>query len=61
MNQKGRVVMADTYKEVKTYEFPNMVVRVHIPDITTEERNKRMKRIHDAAAQLLFDLERKAV
>jgi hypothetical protein len=45
--------MADTYKEVKTFEFANAVVRVHIPDITPEERNRRMKAIYTAAGALL--------
>ena len=47
----GRTV--DTYKEVKTFHFENMTVRVHIPDITPEERARRMQRIHNSAAQLL--------
>ena len=45
--------MTDTYKEVKTFTFENMTVRVHIPDITPEERARRMKKIHDSAAKLL--------
>ena len=47
----GRTV--DTYKEIKTYTYPNMTVRVHIPDLTEEERNRRMQKIHTAAAELL--------
>lgn len=47
----GRTV--DTYKEVKTFHFENMTVRVHIPDITPEERTRRMKAVHKAAAELL--------
>ena len=43
----------DTYKEVKIIEFPGMIARVHIPDITAEERERRMKAIHKAAAALL--------
>lgn len=43
----------DTYKEVRVFEFPDAVVRVHIPDLTEEERARRMKRLHDAAADLL--------
>lgn len=43
----------DTYKEVKSFTYPNMTVRVHIPDLTTEERTKRMKAIHKAASELL--------
>jgi ribosome recycling factor len=30
-----------------------MVVRVHFPEITEEERKRRHKQLHDAAAQLL--------
>jgi hypothetical protein len=30
-----------------------MIVRVHFPDLTKEERERRMQRIHDAAAKLL--------
>ncbi len=45
----------DTYKEVRVFEYPNAIVRVHIPDLTPEERARRMKRIHDAAAALLLE------
>lgn len=47
----GRTI--DTYKEVRTFIYPNMTVRVHIPDLTEEERARRMKAIHNAAAELL--------
>ena len=43
----------DTYKEVRTFSFENMTVRVHIPEITEQERKRRMKAIHKAAAELL--------
>lgn len=49
----------DTYKEVKTFTYPNCIVRVHIPDLTEEERTRRMQRIHDAAADLLKDVMKK--
>lgn len=42
-----------TYKEIKTLEFPNMTVRIHIPELSQEERAKRMKAIHRKAAELL--------
>ena len=45
--------MADTYKEPKIIKFPGMVVRVYQPILTEEERTRRMKKIHDAAAMLL--------
>ena len=49
-----------TYKEVRTMEFPGMVVRVHIPDLTSEERAERMKLIHREAANLLKGGKRNA-
>ena len=43
----------DTYKEVKVFEFPGMIARVHTPDLTPVEKAHRMKEIHKAAAALL--------
>lgn len=43
----------------KVFSFPNMTVRVHSPELTQEERTKRMKAIHNAAAALLGSIERK--
>lgn len=43
----------DTYKETKLFTFPNMTARVLIPDLTQEERERRMKQIQAAAANLL--------
>lgn len=37
----------------KTFTYPNMVVRVHFPDLSTEEHNRRMKQIRKAAEDLL--------
>ena len=45
--------MIDTYKEIKTFEYPNMTVRVSIPDLSDEERQRRMKAIQKAAVELL--------
>lgn len=33
---------------------PTVIVRIHLPDITPEERAKRMERIHQAAANLVL-------
>lgn len=44
----------DTYKEVKTFHYENIVVRVHIPDLTDAERERRMKEIGKAAGQLML-------
>ena len=43
----------DTYKEIIKFDFPNMIVRVHIPDLTDEERNIRKKSLYNARANLL--------
>lgn len=45
--------MSDTYKEVRVFEYPNMIARVSIPDLSEEERQRRMKVIQKAAAELL--------
>lgn len=45
--------MADTFKQAKTLTYPNAVVRVFAPELTAEERTKRMKRIYEAAEALL--------
>lgn len=44
----------DTYKEVRTLHYSNAIVRVHIPDITDEERERRMQEIRESAADLFF-------
>ena len=43
-----------TYKEVKTFTFPDAIVRVHIPELTPEEREIRQKILHDAAASIII-------
>ncbi len=48
----------DTYKEVRTFEFGENVVRVHIPDITSAERERRLKEIGRLAGEMLME-ERK--
>ena len=37
----------------KVFNFSGATVKVHFPDITPEERAKRMKLIHKAAVELL--------
>lgn len=44
----------DTYKEVKTFHYENVVVRVHIPDLTDAEHDRRMKEIGKAAGRLIL-------
>lgn len=58
MNQMQK--KEDTYKEVRTFTYPNAVVRVHMPDLTPDERNRRMRKVEKAAADLLKSVERRA-
>ena len=39
--------------EIRTFIYPNAIVRVHFPDISEEENNKRMKKIQKAVVELL--------
>lgn len=43
----------DTYADPILFNFPNATVRVFRPILTPEEHDRRMKIIHDAAADLL--------
>ena len=58
---KGSVSMKvpDTYQEPIILEFPNARVRVFRPVLSEEEKKRRMKIIHNAAANLLKSLETK--
>jgi hypothetical protein len=38
---------------VQTFIYPNAIVRVHFPDISDEENERRMKKIYKSAAELL--------
>lgn len=48
------VRMKDTYKEVRVFQYDNAVVRVHIPDLTPDEQNRRMKEVERTAMQLIL-------
>ena len=41
------------YKEIKVFQHSNTVIRVHIPDISDEEREKRMLSIKKATENIL--------
>jgi hypothetical protein len=43
----------DTYKEIRTIYRENIVARVHIPDLTPDEKERRMRNISKVAGQLL--------
>lgn len=47
--------------EVKTFTYPNVIVRVHFPDLSDEENKKRMKQIHKAATELLKNKEERRI
>lgn len=49
----------DTYKEVRTLNINGHTVRVHIPDITPAERERRMQDIARLAGEMLFSKEGK--
>lgn len=46
--------MKDTYKEVRVFQYDNAVVRVHIPDLTPDEQNRRMKEVERTAMRLIL-------
>ena len=49
----------DVYNEVRVFEYPNTIIRVHRPDISDEERARRMNVIRKAAEALLKEVHKK--
>lgn len=47
--------MADNMKFVKTYTYPGWTIDVYRPELDEKERERRMKLIHDSAAELIKD------
>ena len=45
--------------EIEVFTYPNVIVRVHYPQISDEEQKKRMNRIYKAAAELLKETLKK--
>lgn len=43
----------DKYKDPITIVFPNMVARVYFPILEPEEREKRIKNLHKAVANIM--------
>lgn len=43
----------DTYSEPKTMTFPGVIAKVYSPNLTEEERKRRMTQIAKAAERLL--------
>lgn len=51
MNNSRR--QPDPIAYTKTYTYPNAIIRVHFPDISDEENERRMKRVKATAAELI--------
>lgn len=47
----------DIYGEPITFNYPGAIITVRRPILTEDERARRMKRIHDAAAALILSVE----
>ena len=48
----------DKYKEVRVFKYPDATVRVHIPELTDEEREKRLNALKRSAETLLREVLR---
>ena len=48
----------DKIKEVKTFTFPNAIVRVSRPELTEEEYDRRHKELERAAAVYMREVYR---
>jgi hypothetical protein len=44
--------------QTKIYKYPNATVRVHIPDLAPEEREKRLNAVKKSAEMLLREVLR---
>ena len=44
--------------QIKVYKYPNATVRVHIPDLAPEEREKRLNEVKKSAELLLREVIR---
>lgn len=42
--------------QIKIYKYPNATVRVHIPDLAPEEREKRLNEVKKSAELLLREV-----
>ena len=42
--------------QTRVFEYPNAIVRVHIPDLANEEREKRTKELKLSAEKLLREV-----
>lgn len=42
--------------QIKVFKYPNATVRVHIPDLAPEEREKRLNALKKSAEMLLREM-----
>ena len=49
----------NTYKEMRTFEYTNMIVRVHIPELSDVEKARNMKQLIKATESLLKSYKKK--
>lgn len=47
-----------TYTLKKEYTYPNARIRVFVPDLTEEERNRRYERLKKSTAQFMMAVEK---
>jgi hypothetical protein len=40
-------------RETRTFVYPNIIVRVHFPDISDEENERRMKKLRKSAIAVM--------
>lgn len=55
INEKGEEVTIIDEGNVRTFIYPNAIVRVQFADISDEENERRMKRIEQAAIAVMKD------
>ena len=51
---------AETYNEIKLFEYPNMTIRVNIPVLSDVERNRKKKQLEKATEALLKSYMKKS-
>ena len=48
----------DAIKKIKTFTYADAIVRVHVPDLAEDERNRRMKEVRKSAEAILKGIEK---
>ena len=53
MSERGVIRQMEGQRKPQTFTYPNMIVRVHFPDLTDAERKRRNKELYKAAEDIL--------